>query len=186
VLAQVPEFDPFGQVLRHERMGGVGKKSLPAVPDRSDASSPVDIHTDIAGLPGKRLACVESDADLQRDPIGPRMCLHGPLRRDGGRQCIPGPRKRREHGIPLGVHHVALGVLDGGAEQAVVSCEDVRVAHTNCCRRRVDPSMSVKRKVTVPVGRVGKGGLLGASGAASNQRRGSAVTTFPPRPAKSN
>ena len=45
----------------------------------------------------------------------------------------------------------------------------------------MDPSISVKRKVTVPVGRLFKSGLLGTSGAASNQSTRSAVTVFPPR-----
>jgi hypothetical protein len=58
------------------------------------------------------------------------MHQHGPLRRYGGKQSIPGPRKGREHGIPLGVHNLPLGFLDGGAEQAVVSGKDVRVAIT--------------------------------------------------------
>ena len=71
VLTQIPEFYSFGQFLRHERMGGVGKERLTAVSHRSDASGPVDIHTDIAGLPGKRLARVESGVhDL---PLAPWM-----------------------------------------------------------------------------------------------------------------
>ncbi len=45
----------------------------------------------------------------------------------------------------------------------------------------MDPSISVKRKVTVPVGRFFKSGLLGTSGAGSHQTTPSAVTVFPPR-----
>jgi hypothetical protein len=50
----------------------------------------------------------------------------------------------------------------------------------------VDPSISVKRKVTVPVGRLGKAASIGPGWAASNHTRRSAVTAFPPRPAGPN
>ncbi len=116
VLTQVPDFYSFGQVLRHERMRGVGRKSLPPVSHRSDASSPVHINPHIAGLPGEGLACLESDAELRRDPVGPWMGLYNPLCRCGGKQAIPSPRKDREHGIALGLHHLTLGFADGGAE----------------------------------------------------------------------
>jgi len=47
-----------------------------------------------------------------------------------GKQGIPSPRKDREHGIPLSVHHLALAILDGGTEQAVVSCESLGITLT--------------------------------------------------------
>ena len=45
----------------------------------------------------------------------------------------------------------------------------------------MDPSMSVKRKVTVPVGRLGKAASIGPGWAASNHRRRSAGASPAPR-----
>jgi hypothetical protein len=67
------------------------------------------------------------------------MRLHSPLRRYGGKQGIPGPRKGREHGIPLGVHHLAPGFLDRREKQAVMSGQGIRVAITQLLQEACGP-----------------------------------------------
>ncbi len=63
--------------------------------------------------------------------------------------------------LSIAMAPVAMGFLDGGTEQALVCGEDLRAAVTHLLQKRVDPSISVKRKVTVPVDRLDMRGLLG-------------------------
>jgi hypothetical protein len=130
MLAEIAQAHSFWQIPRYNTVSNIGHKDLTAVSGRSDAGGAVDIHTNIPGLSGYRLARVEPDAHLRRSPIRPRMRLHGPLRRYGGKQGIPRPRKGREDGIPLSVHHLTLAFFDGGTEQAVVSCESLGITLT--------------------------------------------------------
>jgi hypothetical protein len=141
MLAEIAQAHSFWQIPRYNAVSNIGHKDLTAVSSRSDAGGSVDIHTNIPSLPGYRLARVEPDAHLRRSPIGPRLRLHGPLRRYGGKQGISRPRKGREHGIPLSVHHLTLAFLDGGTEQAVVSCESFGITLTQALeqpRRALD------------------------------------------------
>jgi hypothetical protein len=135
MLAEIAQAHSFRQIPPNNAVSNIGHKDLAAVSSRSDASGSVDIHTNIYGLSGYRLACVEPDAHLRHGPIGPRVRLHGPLRRYGGQQGILSPRKDCEHGIPLSVHHLTLAFLDGGTEQAVVSCHDLGITLTQSLKQ---------------------------------------------------
>jgi hypothetical protein len=64
-------------------------------------------------------------------------------------------RERREERIALGVDLVTVESLNRLAEQPRVRGQDLAVAVAERCNSRVDPSISVNRNVTVPVGRSG-------------------------------
>ncbi len=63
--------------------------------------------------------------------------------------------ERHEERIPLGLDFGPAGCVEGGAEQTpVLGNHSSRVVIPERWRSSVDPSMSVKRNVTVPAGRV--------------------------------
>ena len=73
---------------------------------------------------------------------------------------VRGRRNRRargaeddEEGVALGADLAAAGSFDGRADAAAVLVEDAFVPRPRAASSRVEPSMSVKRNVTVPVGR---------------------------------
>ena len=57
----------------------------------------------------------------------------------GGKHCIPRPSKDGEYRIPLSVHDLTVGFLEGGAEQVVVGRKDVRVAITQLLQQARGP-----------------------------------------------
>jgi len=62
--------------------------------------------------------------------------------------------ERDEEGVALGVHLDAFVRGERLPEQSPMLMERIRVRVPSSCRSLVDPSTSVKRKVTTPAGSV--------------------------------
>ena len=140
VLAEVAQFVPVDERRRRSR-----DEHLPAVPGGSDARRAVDVSADVALLREQRRAGVEAHphriepAPVRRLARRQARRAQSRTRRRTRRPACP-PRRRRIARTPRAKR--------GGAPRAL------RILLTpSSCRSRVEPSMSVKRKVTVPVGR---------------------------------
>ena len=104
------------------------------------------VDSDIALL-GRRLARMQSDPNANRPRRKPTLDLLGSS--DG----IRSPRERNEEGVTLRIHlHPAVGG-ESGAQHTTVLRERGRILLAEFVQQPVDPSMSLKRKVTVPEGR---------------------------------
>ena len=75
------------------------------------------LGTGLCSFMAVSLSAVFASGDEQ--PSSPSRCSSVA----SGKQGIPRPRKGHEYGIPLGVHHLTLGVLESATQQAVMSGE---------------------------------------------------------------
>ena len=82
-------------------------------------------------------------------PLGGERGPHGP-----GRAAKGG-----EEGVTLSVDLYAAALLDRVAQDRSMIVPDGRIPVASSCSSRVEPSMSVNRKVTVPVGSSADPGL---------------------------
>jgi hypothetical protein len=80
-----------------------------------------------------------------------------PLRSGGGRDCASGPGERVEEGIPLGADIDSAATRERLPQKAAVLAQGLGVALAELEKRFVEPSMSGKRNVTVPLGRSAMG-----------------------------
>ena len=125
-----------------------GEDHLAAVAGGSDAGGEVDVVSDVALVGQKRSPGVEADPHPDRprgqraviaSPPPPRPAPSGRRRRRRLLACRPRPRPARAH-----------------ASRITRRCSASASAYPSApssCRSLVEPSTSVKRKVTVPLGR---------------------------------
>jgi hypothetical protein len=143
VLAEIEQLVRVDELARRLR-----DEHLPAVADGGDPSGAVDVEADVSLLGDTRLAGVDPHAHTDRS-VAERV-----LGVVCGRQCIGRTREGDEERVPLGVDLDPAVPLERVAKRARrCSARASAYASPSSCSRRVDPSMSVKRKVTVPAGR---------------------------------
>ena len=143
MLAEVRE-----PVETDERRGRGRDEHLPAVADRRDAGGAVHVISDVAFVRHERRACVQADAHMDR---AGRQRLRKP-----GSSCESAGRRRKgeEERIALGVDlDPALGRTRLPISRRCSASAFAYASAPSECRSFVEPSTSVKRKVTVPVGR---------------------------------
>ena len=134
-----------GEVRRRLR-----QEHLPPVPGGRDPRRPVHVEPDIALVRPERLAGV------QPHPHAHRAARKRALRVGGGGHGVGRAREGDEERVALRVDldpvvlRAKPPAARGGARRA-----RRRTPSPSSCSSRVEPSMSVKRKVTVPVGSSG-------------------------------
>ena len=135
------------QVTLGEPLGRLGDEHLPAVARRHDPGGSVHVHADITVLADKRLAGVDPDSNANR-PLSQRRL---PRRCRG--QCILHTPERDEQRVAPRVH-LHSGVRGERLPQHPPMLRQhfrVRLGPSSCSKA-VEPSISVKRNVTVPEG----------------------------------
>ena len=145
VLAEIDDL-----VLVHEQVAcRVRQENLPAVAGGGDPSGAVHVHSDVALLRQQRLARVDAH------PHADAVLLQKSLRAAGSGRRVARPAEGDEEGIALGVDLDAVMRLPGPAQGRAVELQLSRRTPPapSSPSSDVEPSTSVKRKVTVPEGR---------------------------------
>jgi hypothetical protein len=139
-------------------LGVAPSRGDPRMPGRGDAGGAVDVGADVplAGQEGRAGVEAHPDRDRQR---GLRLGRSGERPRGG--------RERDEEGVALRVD--LTPPWRSKAERRTRRCASSAAAYGSApssCSSRVEPSMSVKRNVTVPLGstRIGQSSCAGARG----------------------
>jgi hypothetical protein len=130
----------------------IGKKDLPTVTDSTDACRTMHPEAHVLLARGPWLAGVQAHPHMNLDAFGPRMCCERALSLDRTRDRISGPPESGEERVTLRVDFPSATRLEALAQDALMLREDRVVARAELARSRVEPSISVKRKVMVPVG----------------------------------
>ena len=153
MLSEVAQRHVGRQVVLGDLTRRTGDEHLPAVGGGADARGAGDADADVALAADRRLAGVDAHPHPERVVLGPLRLGKRPLRRDGcgDRSCARAGTPRRMR--PPACRRSALP----RRRSRRAGCGRVRQEPARSCSRRrlrsrVDPSMSVKRKVTVPAG----------------------------------
>ena len=120
--------------------------------DRADASRAMHAEPNVAVVRELWLAGVHPYPDAYIGAFGPRLVVVRTLNRDRSRDGVLRSAEGEEEALALGVHLPSAILLDGVSHELPVSREKTGVIVPSRLRRRVEPSMSVKTKVTVPTG----------------------------------
>ena len=152
-LGRAQVLQPVQAEIAHIGAGEVGRRlrqqHLPAVPSGGDPRRPVHVEPDVALVGPERLPRVQSHPHPHR-PAGKRA-----LRVGGGRHRIGRTRERDEERIALRVDLDPLMPPPASRNARWCSASTSAYPSPSSCSSRVEPSMSVKRNVTVPVGSSG-------------------------------
>ena len=116
------------------------------MPHRRDPRSPMNIDPDIPALREQSLTRVQPNAHTHRAGGQSRLRIRG--RRDRIRRTP----ERDEERVPLRVHLHPMVALEGPAQHLPVLSESIGIPLTESANKRVEPSTSVNKNVTVPVG----------------------------------
>jgi hypothetical protein len=152
VTSEITKLDSLRKRVLDEFPRRARQQHLPAVGRRADPGCPMDADSDVAVLADLWLGRVDADAHPNVGALRPRAPRQPPLdvhRRDNR---VAGPSEGREERIALRVHLLPVSRLEGVAQASVVLVQNRLVPVSQGLTSRVDPSMSVKRKVTVPDG----------------------------------
>ena len=151
--AEIAEPDILGKIVLHEVARRPRHEDLATVSCRHDAGCPVDAEPDVPIWPDHGLPRIHAHAHEDVRPAGPRVRGERPLARDRRLDGFLRPVEGNEERVTLCVDLPAAGLCEHRAEQALVRFEDLVIpwppSSLSSC---VEPSMSVKRKVTVPRG----------------------------------
>ena len=142
VLAEVAELDAVEELRgcsRHEH--------LAAVPDRHEARGAVHGRAEVVTVALDRIAGVHAHAYRRQRFAGQRAL--GPSR---ARDRVDRPAEHRHHPVAGRLHHMAAGRFDRRAQDRRRGAARSAGIEALCSQSRVEPSMSVKRNVTVPDG----------------------------------
>ena len=143
-----------GQVVPDEVRGRAREQHLPAMTRIADAGGLVNGEAHVAVRADAGLAGVQSHADAHLHLVRPLMLGERDLRGGAGLDRRAGAAEDDEERVALRVDLDAAALGEGRAQELVMRREHVAVAvAASFLSRRVEPSMSVNRKVTVPVGR---------------------------------
>ena len=123
-----------------------GEQHLPAVTRSRNACAKVDIETDVAVIGSFRGARVEAHPDSER-PSAERGLARGSCGNSVG-----GSRERVEEGVTLSVNLDPSVAVERPRRTRRCSASTSAYRSPSSCSNLVEPSMSVKRKVTVPPG----------------------------------
>ena len=121
---------------------------------RADACGADHVHPEVALVADRGLAGVEAHPDLDVNAVRPAVRRKLALGGDRAGHGVPGPLEREEEGVSLRVDLAAARVGQLLAQDPAMLAVHVAVAVSSCSSSRVEPSMSEKRKVTVPPGGV--------------------------------
>ena len=153
VRAEVDELDVGQLLVLDDRRGRLREENLPAVPGGHDSRGAVHPEADVVVVRDRRLTGVHAHPDPEPRVGGPGVSLEGLLGCHRSRNGILGARKGVEERVSLRVDLVAVVGRERLTDQAaVLRQERPRTARAVAGAERVDPSTSVKTKVTVPVG----------------------------------
>ena len=157
VVAEIDELDAAGSDRRTSCGGRIREQHLPAVRDRHQPRAPVQRAVHVlarrAEAPLVGMQAHSRPQQARRGPSPRRASIALRVERRG--HCV---RRRSEHCRHAVAHrreHDAVVALDRVTQDRVVARERVRIIASGCSSHsRVEVSRSVKRNVTVPVGRV--------------------------------
>ena len=153
MLTEVDELHTVGQMTAHQHLGGARNHGLPAVGGGHQPGTPIDRQ---AGIPGvvddDRLVGVQSDPRPQWPCGAPWLCRERLLERRGRGERVPGGRERGRHAVTHPREDVTAMGGDRLLEDLVVADHGSLHRTGSCSHRRVEPSRSVRRNVTVPEG----------------------------------
>ncbi len=130
------------------------------MPGGPNAGGAMHVETDVAVRVADRLAGMDPHPNLDRCPVWPGVLYQCLLGRYRCRHCITGPRERHQEGIPLGVDLQPIAFRECRAEETPLFFEDLRIpAVAEPLKERGRAFDVGEEEVTVPVGRLGMGGL---------------------------
>jgi hypothetical protein len=115
----------------------------------------MDIQTNIAGLGEHGFAGMEAHSDTHRTVVGPAVSHERPLGCHRSADGIPRTLKGDQKTVALGVHLVSVSRFERVPKKPVVVGKRLRIACIAAVlKKERGPLVSVKRKVTVPLGAV--------------------------------
>ena len=125
---------------------------------RADARRTHDVQPDVALLADRGLSGVQPHPNLQRHVFGPRMASKRSLSLHRAGYGFARAREGKEERVALGVDLAGAALAERVAEDAPLLAQNRGVTIPEPpAGARVEPSTSVKRKVTVPLGRASTG-----------------------------
>ena len=172
MLPEIAEAHPVRHRRADQRVGRLREKDLAAVAGGADARRAVHVDPDVARDRVHRFARVQAHPDPHVGILRPLVVRDRSLRVDAGQQRRPRGREGDEQAVARGVDVAAAVRRDGFARRSDGGrSAGVVYSSPSCSRRRVDPSMSVKSRLTVPDGSAlaFTGGVVSIT---THQRRG--------------
>ena len=150
----------------YELARGVRQEDLPAVADCADTRRTMHSDADVAlpsdgRLPGVQAHPHSHHVVAVRPVVGGKSALREYGRSERG---VRG-REREEEGLALVIDLTAASLFDRFPQDLLMLGEDGSVPLAQLLQSRVEPSMSVNRNVTVPVGSSVSRSPFGAPGA---------------------
>ena len=152
-LPEREDRDALRQRGAGERPRRLGEQHMAAAPGRAEPGGAYDVEAEVALAAESGLAGVQAHPDADVDAVGPVVCGVRALRLDGRGDRVAGAWKREEEGIALRVDLDAAVLREVLAHQPPVVGDDTVVAVPECLSSAVEPSMSLKTNVTVPLGK---------------------------------
>src|SRR6266704_4951442 len=149
---QVSQAHAVWEVMLYQVAGGLGQQHLASVACAHDARCTVHIQAHIAFNRTLWLARMQTHADMHCGTSGPGMDSKRTLHLHCRAHRIGGACKGHEEGIALGVHLVPLPAVKGCTQELAALGEDAIIAVAYLLQQAGGASISVKSKVTVPVG----------------------------------
>ena len=119
---------------------------------RADARRADDVDPEVAVLADLRLAGVQSHPHADLRAARPLVRAERALGFDRGVGRVLRAREREEEGVALRVDLGAAVAVHRAAHDPPVVVHDRAYSSPSSCSNRVEPSMSLNRKVTVPPG----------------------------------
>ena len=140
------------EVAADERPRRLRDEHLPAAGQRADPRSADDVEAEIALVAERRLAGVDAHPHEHLGIVRPVVRRELALNRRRGGERVPRPREDGEEGVTLAVD--LAPARSANARRMISLCAATTSPHRSPrrWRSRVEPSMSEKRKVTVPLG----------------------------------
>lgn len=154
MLPEVAQGDAVGQSIAEQGTGRVADQGLAAVRDRGDAGGPIDGEADHVASDRFDLAAVEAHPDADRQPVGPRL-RREPRWASAAAATASGAAgkitKNESPSVPCSWPRCAANAVLSSAR-----CRSRMSRYgpvPSSISRRVEPSMSLNRHVTVPTSR---------------------------------
>ena len=147
VLAEVAQLD-----ARRELGRGAARHDLAAVGNGHDACRGAHVAAEVVAAALLGPAGVQAHADAQRRAVHPSSAPSARCTATAQRIASVGGTERDAEAVSAGSEDVAVGRVDLGAQDRVVTFQRSRIPSPWSCHSRVDPCTSVNRNVTVPDG----------------------------------
>src|SRR5437764_1031356 len=128
MLAQVAHGDIRNLPVGDDPGRGAREQHLAPVSNRADSRRSVDTYADVALIGNVRLTGMQPHPDANLHSVVPWVRGERPLRRDGGRDCLSGPRERDEEAVTLCVDFDAAVLGERPTDEATMVGKNVAVA----------------------------------------------------------